>query len=176
MTEQNSSPKKGKATPPRKQQEEARKRPLIAPRTKEGKQAAAAKMRAERIAAREGFAAGDDKYLPKRDAGPARRLIRDVVDAGWFTVGELLLPLMIVSILIPPTQAFAIILNLVLLSLFALFLADTFLITRRARKRLEAKFGKDRVEKGVWIYVAFMAMYPRILRLPKAQVPRGHKF
>ena len=100
MTEQNSAPKKGKPTPPRKEQEAARKRPLVAPRTKEGKAAQAAKMRSERLAAREGYASGDDKYLPKRDAGPQRRMIRDVVDAGWLTVGEFLLPIMIVSILV----------------------------------------------------------------------------
>lgn len=175
MTDQNSAPKKGKPTPARKEQEAARKRPLVAPRTKEGKQAQAAKMRSERLAAREGYAAGDDKYLPKRDAGPQRRLIRDIVDSGWFTIGELLLPVMIVSILIPPVTSFAIILNAIVLSLFALFLVDTYFISRRAKKRLAEKFGAGKVDKGVWLYVAFRAMYPRLLRLPKAQVARGSK-
>ncbi len=176
MTEQNSAPKKGKPTPPRKEQEAARKRPLVAPRTKEGKAAQAAKMRSERLAAREGYAAGDDKYLPKRDAGPQRRMIRDVVDAGWFTIGEFLLPIMIVSILIPPVSQLAALVNLTVLTLFVVYVADTFVIARRAKKLLGAKFGSGKTEKGIWTYVAFRAMYPRMLRLPKAQVPRGHKF
>jgi len=175
MTEQNSAPKKGKPTPPRKKQEAARKRPLVAPRTKEGKKASADKLRTERLAAREGYAAGDDKYLPKRDAGPQRRMIRDVVDSGWFTVGEFLLPIMIVSIVIPPRSALAALLNILVLSLFALYVVDTFVIARRARKALTKRFGAEKVEKGIWMYVAFRAMYPRIIRLPKAQVPRGHK-
>lgn len=175
MTEQNAAPKKGKPTPPRKQQEAARKRPLVAPRTKEGKAAQAAKMRSERLAAREGYAAGDDKYLPKRDAGPQRRMIRDVVDSGWFTIGEFLLPLMLVSIIVPPTGIVGGILNLLVLTLFVVYVFDTFVIARRAKKRLADKFGSSKVEKGVWMYVAFRAMYPRFLRLPKAQVPRGHK-
>jgi len=175
MTEQNSAPKKGKPTPQRKEQEAARKRPLVAPRTKEGKAAQAAKMRSERLAAREGYAAGDDKYLPKRDAGPQRRMIRDVVDSGWFTIGEFLLPIMIVSILIPPVNQLAALVNLVVLTLFIVYVADTFVIARRAKKRLSDKFGSGKVEKGIWTYVAFRAMYPRMLRLPKAQVPRGHK-
>jgi len=175
MTDQSPAPKKGKPTPPRKQQEAARKRPLVAPRTKEAKAASAAKMKAERLAAREGYAAGDDKYLPKRDAGPQRRMIRDVVDSAWFTVGEFLLPTMVVSIIIPPGSQLAAILNLLVLTLFVVFILDTVLITRRAKKRLAKRFGGDKVERGIWMYVAFRAMYPRILRLPKAQVPRGHK-
>lgn len=175
MSEQKSAPKKGKPTPPRKQQEAARKRPLVAPRTKEGKAAASAKMKAERLAAREGYAAGDDRYLPKRDAGPQRRMIRDVVDSGWFTVGEFLLPTMIVSIIIPPGSVLAGILNLLVLTLFVVYLIDTFVIARRAKRLMAKKFGADKVERGVWMYVAFRAMYPRFLRLPKAKVPRGSK-
>lgn len=173
------APKKGKPTPARKQQEAARKKPLVAPRTKEGKKLASEKLRAERLQAREGFASGNQKYLPKRDAGPQRKLIRDVVDSRWFTVGEALLPVMIISILVPPgnteTLPLATAINVVVLSIFGLYVADTVLITRSARARLIQKFGADNIEKGVWLYVAFRAMYPRIIRLPKAQVPRGNK-
>jgi hypothetical protein len=175
MTDQNSAPKKGKPTPARKEQEAARKRPLVAPRTKEGKKAAAAKLREERLVARDGYAAGEDKYLPKRDAGPQRRLTRDIVDARWFTFGEFLLPVMLVAVLITPNNYIATILNSAVLLLFALYLADTVLIASRAKKILTTRFGSEKVEKGIWLYVAFRAMYPRIIRLPKAQVPRGHK-
>ena len=51
MTEQNPGAKKGKATPPRKQQEAARKRPLVGARTKEARKAAAAKAAADKAMA-----------------------------------------------------------------------------------------------------------------------------
>jgi hypothetical protein len=180
MTEQNPGAKKGKATPPRKQQEAARKRPLVGARTKEARKAAAAKARAERLVAREGYAAGDDRYLPKRDKGPQRRFIRDVVDARWLTIGELLLPTMIVTIFATDGSAenlsFANLMSFIVLGLFILFLVESVFIARRAKKLLAAKYGSGKVEKGIWSYVAFRAMYPRFVRLPKAQVPRGHKF
>lgn len=177
MTEQNSNAKKGKPTPARKQQEAARKRPLVAPKTKEGQKAAREQLKNERLVAREGYAAGDDKYLPKRDAGPQRRLIRDVVDSGLFTIGELLLPTMLISVLFGSGSAnvVSLLLNYLVLGLFGLYLIDTVLIARRAKKVLARRFGADKVDKGIWIYVAFRAMYPRIIRLPKAQVPRGKK-
>jgi hypothetical protein len=180
MTEQNPGAKKGKATPPRKQQEAARKRPLVGARTKEARKAAADKARAERLAAREGYAAGDDRFLPKRDKGPQRRFVRDVVDARWLTIGELLLPTMIVTIFITPgselATAISALMSALVLALFILFLVESVFIARRAKKLLTAKFGAEKVEKGIWSYVAFRAMYPRFVRLPKAQVPRGHKF
>lgn len=179
MTEATPNPKKGKPTPARKQQEAARKRPLVAPKTKEGREATRANLKNERLAAREGYAAGDDKYLPKRDAGPQRRLIRDVVDARYFTIGELLLPLMLVSVLFGPgtatSQAFGALLSNLVLILFVFYLADTVLITRKAKAILSERFGAGKVEKGVWMYIAFRAMYPRIVRLPRPQVRRGQK-
>lgn len=175
MTDQNPAAKKGKPTPARKQQEAARKRPLVAPQTKEGRKAAAAANRAARLTAREGYASGDDRYLPKRDAGPQRRMIRDIVDSGWMTVGELLLPIMLISVFAGNSNPVAGFLNVLVLVLFALFLVDSFLIARRAKRILTNKFGTANVDKGIWLYVAFRAMYPRFIRLPKAQVPRGKK-
>ncbi len=179
MTEQTPNAKKGKPTPARKEQEAARKRPLVAPKTKEGQQAARAELKNQREAARLGYAAGDDKYLPKRDAGPQRRLIRDVVDSRLFTVGELLLPLMLISVIFgtgtSATSVIGTFLSDLVLVLFVVYLLDTVLIARKAKSVLSAKFGSGKVEKGIWLYVAFRAMYPRIIRLPKAQVRRGEK-
>ena len=98
------------------------------------------------------------------------------MDARWLTFGEFLLPVMLVAVLITPNNYIATILNSAVLLLFVLYLADTAFITNRAKKILTKKFGADKLEKGLWLYVAFRAMYPRMIRLPKAQVPRGHKF
>ena len=179
MTEQTPNAKKGKPTPARKQQEAARKRPLIAPKTKEGQKAAREAMKQDRLTTRAGYAAGDDKYLTKRDAGPQRRLIRDVVDSRLFTVGEVLLPLMLISVLFGPSSSAGstlsgLLSNLVLV-MFVFYLGDTVLIARKAKSLLSERFGAAKVEKGIWMYVAFRAMYPRVIRLPKAQVRRGEK-
>lgn len=146
---------------------------MVAPRTKEGKKAAAEERRKANLAAREGYAAGDDRYLTKRDAGPVKRLIRDYVDSRWFTTGEVLLPVMVLAVFIT-TPGLAEILNVVVLSIFGLFIVESLLLARGVKKLIAKKYGKD--EKGVWLYVAFRALYPRFFRLPRPQVARGTKF
>jgi len=83
---------KGHATPSRKEQEAARKRPLVANDRAERRRREREAANAERERARVGMANGEQKYLPIRDRGPQRKYIRDYVDARW-SVGELLLQL-----------------------------------------------------------------------------------
>ena len=90
MTQQNPGAKKGKPTPARKEREAARKRPLVAPRTKEARAAARVEMREKRREASAGYANGEEKFLPKKDQGPQRGMIRDIVDSRYVTVGEVL--------------------------------------------------------------------------------------
>lgn len=174
MTPANSSSGKGRPTPARKEREAARKKPLVAPRTKEGRKAAAEERRKANLAAREGYAAGDDRYLTKRDAGPVKRLIRDYVDSRWFTTGEILLPSMVLAVFIT-APGLADILNVVVLVIFGLFLLESFLLTLGVKKIIVKKYG-SKEDKGVWLYVAFRALYPRFFRLPRPQVKRGAKF
>ena len=180
MTEQNTNAKKGKPTPARKQQEAARKRPLIAPRTKESRQAEREALRQERIAARQGFASGDPKYLPKRDAGPQKALLRDIVDSRFVTVGEILMVVMVVTLVLSysatPNNPISVILSDFVLVLFVLYLVDTVLLFLKSKKVLAKKFGSEKTERGIWFYVATRSMYPRIMRTPRPQVKRGHKF
>ena len=91
MTEQTPNAKKGKPTPARKQQEAARKRPLVAPKTPEARKAERAAMRERRLEASRGLANGDPKYLPKRDLGAQRSMLRDIVDSRFITAGEVLM-------------------------------------------------------------------------------------
>ena len=180
MTEANSNAKKGKPTPARKQQEAARKRPLVAPRTKEAIAAERAARKARRIEASEGLMNGDPRFLTKRDAGPQRSLLRDIVDARRVTVGEILMGFMVVTLFFTYTSntrsAVAVILSDLVLILFVLFIIDSLLIARRARAILSTKFGKTNLQKGLWFYVAVRSMYPRFMRTPRAKVRRGHKF
>jgi hypothetical protein len=180
MTEQTPNAKKGKPTPARKEQEAARKRPLVAPKTKEARKAERSAMRERRLEASRGFAAGDPKYLTKRDAGPQRSMLRDIVDARYVTAGEVLMTFMVVTLFFTYTSTtltpLTIFLSDLVLVLFVVFIADSFLIQLSAKKILARKFGQANIDKGVWFYVAVRSMYPRFLRTPKAKVRRGHKF
>ena len=180
MTQQNSSSKKGKPTPARKEREAARKRPLVAPRTKEARQAARAELREKRREASAGYAAGDPKYLPKKDQGPQRAMIRDIVDARWVTVGEILVVDLFIAIFfgygVGPTNPVTDAIQNSVLVLFVLYIADVILLASRSKRLLSKRFGADKLERGILLYVANRSMFPRIMRIPKARVKRGHKF
>src|SRR3954468_23618055 len=81
------APGKGRPTPKRS---DARKQRRVSTPTNR-KEAAAlrrTKMREQRTLQRQALQAGDEKNLPARDAGPAKRLARDYVDSR-FTVGQI---------------------------------------------------------------------------------------
>ncbi len=164
---------KGRATPTRAEQEAARKRPLV-PDTKEAKARARAELSAAREKARAGMAAGDERYLPVRDKGPQRRFARDFVDAGWH-LGEGVMPFMVIVILatlipVPLFQYWA----FIALWIYILFvIGDMVLTSIRVKRAAKAKFGEDRMEKGLGWYAAMRTVQMRFMRLPKAQVKRG---
>lgn len=179
MTEQTPNEKKGKPTPARKQQEAARKRPLVAPRTPEARKAERAALRERRLEASRGLANGDAKHLPKFHAGPQRALIRDVVDSRFVTAGEVLFVFMVVTLFFTWTSkvsTLTLFLSDAVLVLFVIYLLDTLILQLRAKKVVTKKFGAGNVEKGILLYVAARALYPRFMRTPKAKVRRGHKF
>lgn len=178
---------KGHATPSRKEREAARKRPLVPERSKMTKEERRKKSE-QRLAARAGMEAGDERYLPLRDKGPQKRMVRDIVDAR-FTVGEFLIPLMfavIIMTFIPDynavdengnvTSVAATLQLTVLVALYGFFLVgviDAVLMGRRITKKLQTKFGE--VEKGVRWYAGVRAFQFRPLRVPKPRVARGEK-
>lgn len=164
---------KGHATPTRKEKEEARKRPLVASDRTAARRNERSALQAQRERARAGMAAGDEKFLPARDRGPQKRYVRDYVDAR-FSVGELLIPLMLVVIVFtfipdPGIQSIGII---ALWGFFFVAVVDVVVLGFILTKKLGEKFGKDRVEKVRW-YAAMRALQLRLMRLPKPQVKRG---
>ena len=92
------APTKGHATPTRKEQEAARKRPLVPSDRRMAARQSRTQVQAARERARIGMAAGDPKYLPARDKGPQKKYVRDYVDARW-SLGEVLLPLLVLVII-----------------------------------------------------------------------------
>ncbi|CAH0168461.1 MULTISPECIES: DUF3043 domain-containing protein [unclassified Microbacterium] len=166
---------KGRPTPSRAEQVAARRRPLVAD-TKEAKAAARAQLREQRERAQAGMAAGDDKYLPPRDKGPQRRWVRDYVDAGWH-LSEWVMALMVIVILVSlvpdPTFSFYAFVGLWIFIILAVI--DMVVLGARVKKKAAAKFGKERLEKGLGWYAAMRSLQMRFMRLPKPQVKRGQR-
>lgn len=166
---------KGRPTPSRAEQEAARKRPLV-PDSKEAKARAKAEMAAQREKARQGMAAGDQRYLPARDQGPQRKFVRDFVDSGWH-LGEAVMPAMVVVIIatfipVPEVQFY----SMVALWAFILFvIGDMVLTSIRVKQAAREKFGAERTEKGLGWYASMRSIQMRPLRLPKPQVKRGQR-
>ena len=164
-------PKKGHATPTRKEQEAARRRPLVPKDRRLAAQQNRAAQSTEREKARIGMAKGDERYLPIRDKGPQKRFVRDYVDAR-FSAGEILMPVLVLVILtyiVPDITAYVF---LGFYAIVAFVVIDCIVLGFQLNKKLAAKYGKDKVEK-VRLYAAMRSVQMRFLRLPKPQVKRG---
>jgi hypothetical protein len=164
---------KGRPTPTRREREAANQRPLVAS-GKEAQKAQRARLAEQRDRARVGLANGEERFLPDRDKGPQRRFIRDHVDAR-FSVGEAMIPIMVVVIAMTLVQSAAIqsITLLVLWGFFALAVVDCLIVGRSVNRKLAAKYGAENVRKGNRWYAAMRAMQLKPMRLPKPQVKRG---
>lgn len=173
-TDQTVATGKGQPTPTRREQEQARKRPLVGDRTKEAKRAERAKLTEQRERARIGMANGEERFLPVRDRGPQKRFVRDFVDAR-IGVGEFIIPLMFVVIIITlfPQREMQLIAMGALWLFFLLAILEALYLSSKVRKRLAQKYGEDRVERGVRWYAAMRGLQLRAMRLPKPQVKRG---
>ncbi len=142
--------------------------------------AARAELNERRNRAQAGLAAGEEKYLPARDKGPQRRWVRDYVDASWqpaeFVMGVMVLVILIS--LLPPSLAiagFAVAgwAYLVMMAYLILAIGGMILLGMRVKRKVAAKFGSDRVERGLGWYAAMRSLQMRFMRLPKPQVKRG---
>ncbi len=165
---------KGHATPTRKEREAANLRPLVSSDRKAGNKASRAKMNEAREKARIGMANGEEKYLPMKDKGVQRRYIRDYVDARW-SVGEVILPAMFLVIILTVINNAVIqtIALVVLWSFFLIAVIDCVVAGVLIQRKLTAKFGAEKVQKGNRWYTAMRALQLRPMRLPKPQVKRG---
>jgi hypothetical protein len=169
-------PGKNRPTPSRRDAEQARRKPLVPDDRRAAQKASRAQVAAERERARLGMAAGEERYLPRADRGPQRRLARDLLDRR-FTVGELLIPIfavfLVITFVVPGLYQ-----SVLLISLYGfivLAVLDGLLAARSIRKRLEQRFGAGSVERGLNWYVIKRALQLRVLRTPRPQVKRWQK-
>jgi hypothetical protein len=167
---------KGRATPSRKEREAANVRPLVGNKSPEAKKLQKAQVRQDRLKAREGMASGDEKYLGVRDRGPQRKFVRNYVDSK-FSLGELVMPTLLLVILISAIDSYIVQLT-TLLVMWTLFIGvgiNGWLLGRGAVRALQEKYGPGKVESGLKWYAAMRSIQMRLMRLPKPQVKRGTK-
>ncbi len=163
---------KGRPTPKRAAARQARRNQT----PKNRKEAAALvrdKRRQERIAARQALVTGDERNLPARDAGPEKRLARDVIDSR-FTYGQVFFGLIAVVFLasLIPNTAIRTADNYIALFSLAMMFLDGATNGRRARRAVAAKYGKANA-RGIALYAFMRALFPRRLRRPPPKVKRG---
>ncbi|MGZ4552271.1 MAG: DUF3043 domain-containing protein [Mycobacteriaceae bacterium] len=172
---------KGRPTPTRREAESRRRGPVAPPPTTQREaykrskatQGAKPQRRKANTERRERMMAGDDQYVLARDRGPARALVRDVVDARRNITG-LFMPLallVVLSFLYPPIQgavALAMFAMMLVMAIEGIFLAR--LVSRRVHERFPDE-AAGTVKLG-W-YAFIRASQIRKLRAPRPQVKPG---
>ncbi len=129
------------------------------------------------------MARGDDKYLLKKDRGPDRALVRDVVDtrrnlSTLFIPIAFLVTLFIcspgttrtVAALVGSQQLILGALNAIFYLMVAVLFVDGYLIARRVRQVMARKLPNQRANFGLYIYGSQRAILPRRFRQPKPRL------
>ncbi len=165
---------KNRPTPKRRDQEAANRRPLVVTDRKAAARADREKRREALNASRQAMLTGDEARMPARDQGPVRRYIRDYIDAR-FNIGEVMLPAMLLSLLLSLLQTYWALTVVFALVYGMLFLAigDAWLMWRRCKANLVARFGAEAIPRGSGMYAAMRAFQIRRTRLPRPMVARG---
>ena len=170
---------KGRPTPKRSEAQGRRQGPPPPPPTtrKEAYKRMRETQAARRSEARQGAARGDDAYLPARDRGPVRKLVRDVVDSRR-NIGSLFLAVAAVALIgtFVPSLAVKSYSSFVLFGFFLLLIVDSVVLGRKIKRKLAERFPEDpqaRKTRGlVWYGISRSTMIRR-WRFPKPEVDLG---
>jgi hypothetical protein len=166
---------KGRPTPSRKEAEAARKQQLRIPKDpKAAKKAAREREREDRARSRAGMMAGDERYLPARDKGPAKAFTRDFVDSR-FTVAEFFIFVAVAVLVLgfvrnPAVQSFV---SLAFFAFAAVIVFDTVWLMWTLNRRAAERFPNKADRKGITLYAMLRTLQLRRLRLPPPRVRRG---
>jgi Protein of unknown function (DUF3043) len=167
-TEPSPGSKKDRPTPSRKEAEAARRervnRPLT---TRQSRQVAARQARTERL-----------QRLGERDRTPEKVLMRDYVDAR-FSLGELLLPLVVVILATTVLGSFmpslAVFTTLAMYLFLLAVILDEFLMWRGFKRVLAERIPKAST-KGLLTYGMTRSTQIRRFRMPPARLKRGDAY
>lgn len=164
---------KGRPTPKRSEKQRRRSGPVAPPpqTRKEASRRQKQETREHRARLREGTARGDERNLARRDAGPVRKLVRNVVD-GRRSAGVLLLPVALLLVLAQFSGAQVLLdvaLTLWIASLLAVFI-DVVVLLVTIRRRIREQFPDERRMTGHLAYGFLRSTVFRRWRLPPATV------
>jgi hypothetical protein len=169
---------KGRPTPKRSESTKRRGGPVTPPPT--DRKAAAKQLRAKQADNRQkiktGTAAGDERLMLPRDAGPIRRTVRNTVD-GRRSLGFLLLPvaaLLVVAQVTADPVVLAIAVGVWLATLFGVAV-DLILVGLSIRSTLRAAFPQETKLRGHIAYGLLRSTVIRRFRMPRPVVQRGQK-
>ncbi len=166
---------KGRPTP-RRSESQRRRTPVKAPETRrEAAREYRRRLKEERGQTRQALVTGDQRALPRRDAGPVRQLVRDIVDArrnagGLFFFGAILVFVLSLS----NVELLDKIAFYLFLALWALVITDSIVLSRYIKAAVKVRFPEDD-GRGHALYGIMRALQIRKLRLPKPHVNRGDK-
>jgi hypothetical protein len=166
----------GQATPKRKQGGRVTEAPPA--NRREAMKRMRAKQREARSEARAGMIAGKEEFLPPRDKGPERALVRDIVDArrniaSYFLPGALLVIIGSSAAMPFYVQIGA---NLLWVLLAVGVIVDSFVLTRKIKRLISERFPKAaRPAKSHYWYAIMRSLNIRKFRMPATRVKLGDK-
>ncbi len=118
--------------------------------------------------------AGDERYLPPRDRGPAKAFTRDFVDSR-FTIAEFFIFIAIAVLALgfirnATVQSFV---TLAFLLFALVIIVDTGILLFSLDRRAKEQFPNKPDRKGILLYATLRTVQLRRLRLPPPRVRRG---
>lgn len=170
MTEQSTG--KGRPTPKRSEAQKKRTGPVAPPPTnrREAAKQLRAKQAENRQRMRAGNLRGEEGSLLKRDQGPVRRLVRDVVD-GRRTLAWILLPVAILVLLtsFSPSATVKVVSFEIWLAALAAASIEMVFTGIAVSKAIREAFPEEKKRRGhVW-YGVLRTLTMRRLRVPRPQ-------
>ncbi len=130
------------------------------------------KDREARMEQRAGMMAGKEEFLMKRDRGPERALVRDIVDSRR-SLATMFIPVALVVILgtsvaAPQVRQFA---NILWYCVALLIIVDSFFLTRKVKRLLKEQFPKNPLPpRSYYFYAIMRTLSFRRLRMPAPRV------
>ncbi len=166
---------KGRPTPSRKDSEAHRKQTLKVPADpKAAKKAMKERERQARMEARAGLMAGDPKYLPPRDQGPAKAYTRDFID-GKRRLSEffifLAVGILIVGFLRNPEIQNVV--SLIWFVVVGLVILEVVWILFSLDRQLKQRWPDKQDRKGCLLYATLRTLQIRRLRIPPPRIKPG---
>ena len=167
---------KGRPTPKRRDAEASRPRRSLAPAVKKAdRKALKAQQRKKREELRGAYMRGEERALPTRDKGPARKFARNYVDSRY-SVAEFFMPLLMVVLLLSiiPSQGVKVLATLFMYMVILISFMDGYLMGRKFKAHVSEKYPDEKL-KGLNIYAWLRSTQIRRLRSPAPLVKRGEK-